>query len=138
MLFNHKYIHQVNYYECDGMGVVHHSNYVRFMEEARIDWMAKIGYGYDRMEAAGVVSPIVNIECKYQKTTKFRDIIEIEVIAIDFSPVRLTFSYTMKVAGETVFTAKSVNCFTQNGHPIRLDRTLPEACEAILSQVSQA
>lgn len=33
------YIHQVKYYECDRMGITHHSNYVRIMEEARIDFL---------------------------------------------------------------------------------------------------
>ena len=49
------YEHVVKYYECDKMGIVHHSNYVRFMEEARVDWMDQIGYGFDQLEAEGVV-----------------------------------------------------------------------------------
>ena len=38
------YTHRVKYYETDKMGVTHHSNYVRWMEEARVDFMDKIGY----------------------------------------------------------------------------------------------
>ena len=45
------YKHKINYYETDKMGVTHHSNYVRFMEESRIDFLEKIGWGYDKMEA---------------------------------------------------------------------------------------
>ena len=33
------YIHKVKYYETDKMGITHHSNYVRFMEEARISFL---------------------------------------------------------------------------------------------------
>ena len=51
------YIHKVKYYECDRMGVTHHSNYIRFMEESRIDMLDRIGYGFEKMEAEGVVSP---------------------------------------------------------------------------------
>ena len=40
------YQHEVKYYECDRMGITHHSNYVRFMEEARVDWMDQVGYGF--------------------------------------------------------------------------------------------
>ncbi len=40
-----QYQHEVKYYECDRMGITHHSNYVRFMEEARVDWMDQVGYG---------------------------------------------------------------------------------------------
>ena len=38
------YIRRVNYYETDKMGITHHSNYVRWMEEARIDFLEKIGW----------------------------------------------------------------------------------------------
>ena len=72
------YLHEVKYYETDKMGVTHHSNYIRFMEEARIDWMDQLGYGFDRMEAEGIVSPVVGVSCNYKKTTTFEDIIEVE------------------------------------------------------------
>ena len=41
------YIHKVQYYETDGMKVTHHSNYIRFMEEARAVFMVEAGLGYD-------------------------------------------------------------------------------------------
>ena len=34
---------KINYYETDRMGVVHHSNYIRFLEEARCALLEKIG-----------------------------------------------------------------------------------------------
>ena len=52
---------EVKYYECDRMGITHHSNYIRFMEEARIYVLDMLGYGFDRMEAEGVVSPVVAV-----------------------------------------------------------------------------
>ena len=67
------YIHVVRYYECDKMGITHHSNYIRFMEEARIDWMDQLGYGFERMEAEGVVSPVIGLSCQYKHTTTFRE-----------------------------------------------------------------
>ena len=47
----HQYGRKVNYYETDQMGVVHHSNYIRWMEETRVAYLEKIGVGYDKMEA---------------------------------------------------------------------------------------
>ena len=32
-----KFERKINYYETDKMGIVHHSNYIRFLEEARTD-----------------------------------------------------------------------------------------------------
>ena len=63
------YLHCVKYYECDRMGITHHSNYVRFMEEARIDWMDQLGYGFERMEAEGVVSPVLSVALQYKHPT---------------------------------------------------------------------
>ena len=53
------YNHRVQYYETDRMGIVHHSNYVRWMEEARVDFLARLGFPYDVMEARGVISRCV-------------------------------------------------------------------------------
>ena len=52
------YIHEVKYYECDRMGIVHHSYYARFMEEARIDLLNQLGYPFEKMEEEGIVSPV--------------------------------------------------------------------------------
>ena len=46
-----EYIHKVKYYECDRMGITHHSNYIRIMEEARVDMLDRLGYGFEKMEA---------------------------------------------------------------------------------------
>lgn len=50
-----KYRHTVQYYETDRMGIVHHSNYIRWMEEARIDFLKQIGWGYEKLETRGVI-----------------------------------------------------------------------------------
>ena len=44
------YEHNVKYYETDQMGIVHHSNYIRWMEEARMDLMDQMGFSYKQME----------------------------------------------------------------------------------------
>ena len=49
------YRHKVQYYETDKMGITHHSNYIRWMEEARIDFLAQIGWNYERLEVMGIV-----------------------------------------------------------------------------------
>lgn len=60
------YEHVVQYYETDRMGCVHHSNYIRWFEEARTWLMAEGGFGYDRMEALGVMSPVLKAEAEYR------------------------------------------------------------------------
>ena len=127
------YRHEVKYYECDRMGVTHHSNYIRFMEEARVYWMDVLGYGYDRMEADGVVSPVVAVSCNYKHPTTFKDVIEIDVRVAETTELKLSFAYTMKVGGKVVCTATSTHCFLENGRPVVFSERFPQFYEAIMS-----
>ena len=120
------YRHEVKYYECDRMGITHHSNYIRFMEEARVDWMDQMGYGFDRMESEGVVSPVVEVDCRYRRTTTFKDVIDIDVSVASVSALKITFSYIMRVADAVVCTATSTHCFMEQGHPVQLEKRFPE------------
>ena len=70
---SHTYRHTVQYYETDKMGIAHHSNYIRWMEEARVDLLAGIGWSYDRLESLGVVSPVTAVECRYRHSCTFAD-----------------------------------------------------------------
>ena len=123
------YIHKVNYYETDKMGITHHSNYVRWMEEARIDYLERIGLGYRKLEAAGIVSPVVALECAYKAPTTFADSVEITVEVEEFRGVKLVLRYAMTDAadGKLVFTGRSTHCFLdRSGRPIALKRQFPE------------
>ena len=48
------YEHKTQYYETDQMGIIHHSNYIRWFEEARTDLLRQMGIGYEEMEARGI------------------------------------------------------------------------------------
>lgn len=56
------YTHRVQYYETDKMGIVHHSNYIRWFEEARIDWMRHCGISYREMEKQGIIVPVLELK----------------------------------------------------------------------------
>lgn len=122
----HIYKHEVKYYECDRMGITHHSNYVRFMEEARVDFLDALGYGFDRIEAEGVVSPVISISCNYKHPTTFKDLIDIEVVISNMQDLKFEFTYTMKVAGKVVCLGQSTHCFMENGRPVVIAKRLPE------------
>ena len=62
------YIRKVNYYETDKMGITHHSNYVRYMEEARLHFLDELGWSFDKLEDEGISSPVISISCNYKKT----------------------------------------------------------------------
>lgn len=127
------YEHVVQYYECDKMGITHHSNYIRFMEEARVYWLDQMGYGFDKIEAEGVTSPVVGVECNYKSPTTFKDVITIEASIASVSAVKWTVAYTMRVGNRVVCTATSTHCFIENGRPVVLAKRFPQ-----LFQLSEA
>ena len=59
------YEHHAKYYETDQMGIIHHSNYVKWMEEARLDLMDQIGLNYRQMEDMEIISPVLSISVEY-------------------------------------------------------------------------
>ncbi len=128
------YRHKVKYYECDPMGVVHHSNYIRFMEEARVEMMDRLGFGYERMEAEGVISPVLSLTCKFLRPAHFQEVVEISVRLSSSTAMKVSFAYEMRVEGNVVMTAESTHCFLENGRPVSLEKRFPEFF-AVLSEL---
>lgn len=120
---------RINYYETDRMGVVHHSNYIRFLEEARCHMLDAAGMPYAAFEAQGVMIPVLGVNCNYKLHVTFDDIIQIKPFVKDFNGVRLTMGYeiTNKKTGNLVLTGETKHCFTDmNLRPIRLQKQIPE------------
>lgn len=122
------YRHTVQYYETDKMGITHHSNYIRWMEEARVAFLAEIGWDYAKLEEMGIISPVVSVECKYKQTTTFGDVVLIEVSVEEFKGVKLKLKYRMTdEKGAEVCEARSEHCFLdKKGVPIRLKKEYPD------------
>ena len=133
------YIHRVQYYETDKMGITHHSNYIRWMEEARVAFLSEIGWDYTKLEEMGIVSPVLNIFCDYKKTTTFSDEISIDVTIREFRGVKLFLAYVMKNdKGEIVCTAESSHAFLDtNGRPLKVKQDFPELYETLMERVSK-
>lgn len=68
---------EVRYYETDQMGVVHHSNYIRYFECGRSDMLKKAGLPVEKIEQEGVMMPIVNVECKYRFPARLGDTLRV-------------------------------------------------------------
>ena len=121
------YIRKIHYYETDKMGFTHHSNYIRFMEEARIDFFEKLGKGYREVEEDGVYSPVMSVSCEYKRPTDFGDVLEITVEPETLKPMRFTLLYTMKRDGAVVAVGKTEHCFlNRSGKFVNLEKTYPE------------
>lgn len=132
------YTHKVNYYETDKMAITHHSNYIRFMEEARVDFLEQIGFPFDRIEAEGIISPVIRVEYSYRKTTTFADVISIDVKVEKLTPVKLTLGYTLTCNGEVCGLGKSEHCFlSTEGRPIIVEKEKPEFFKALKDTMAE-
>ena len=129
------YFHTVQYYETDRMGLTHHSNYVRWMEEARIDFLKQIGWNYEKLEAAGIFSPVTEIGCRFLAGTSFPQEIGITIGITEYRGPILKLHYVMTAPdGKTVFEGDSAHCFLNSaGKVVRLSSALPELNEVLLS-----
>ena len=133
------YTHKVHYYETDKMGITHHSNYIRWMEESRIDFLGKIGCGYDKIEAMGIISPVTAVDCRYKSTTTFGDVVTIDVWVAEFKGVRLKIGYIMtKADGTVACEGASEHCFMDtDGKIISLKRAKPEIYETLIKYIRE-
>ncbi len=125
----------INYYETDKMGVVHHSNYIRFLEEARCKMMNECNMPYSDYEARGIMIPVLGVNIDFKHHVTFDDTIVINTFIKDFNGVRLTMGYstTDKATGKVVFTGETKHCFTDlQLKPIRLQRTAPDYYQKFL------
>ena len=73
------YDRSINYYETDQMGIVHHSNYIRYFEEARLDMMEQVGLSYAAMEEHGLIIPVLSVACEYIKPVLFGEKVQIHI-----------------------------------------------------------
>lgn len=135
-----EYIHQAKYYETDQMGIIHHSNYIRWMEDARIAYMDEMGFPYKKVEEAGIMSPVLSVQCDYRSMTYFGDRVAIEVKLKSFKGVKYTFSYVMRdaVSGEVRAEGSSMHCFLKkDGHPANIRKELPALYEKMMEALEE-
>lgn len=134
-----EYLRKVQYYETDQMGFVHHSNYIRWFEEARLDFMDKKGFSYKAFEDLGYISPVLSAECKYKKSTRFGETVKVETKLVSYD-VRHKFTYTVTDAetGEIRATGETTHCnLGANGKVISLKKKMPELYEKFRAMIEE-
>lgn len=123
------YEHRVSYYETDGMGIVHHSNYIRWFEDARVDFLEQAGYSYKKMEDMGVMIIVLGVSCNYKIPARFGDNVIVVPKITEFNGFRMTVSYRVlnKADGSLMVTGETVHCFTDTSlKPVRIKKEYPD------------
>lgn len=133
------YSRRVKYYETDRMGVVHHSNYLRFLEDARMEWVEENVIRYSELEKMGVIIPFVESYGKFVSFLRFDDPFSVEVRLIRHTGVKFTFGYQVRNdnTGELCYRGTTTHYYAADGEyrPISLKRKFPELFEKMESLV---
>lgn len=129
---------RVLYYETDKMAVVHHSNYLRWLEEARLDFLEQMGLPYDKMEKDGIMIPVLSASCQYKYAVRFGDTVCVKMKMEEFNGLKFRISYnvTDKETGEIRLTAETSHFFVDSDFkPIRVKKIRPDIYDVFKNSV---
>lgn len=128
---------KVHFYETDKMGVVHHSNYLRWFETARVEYLRRCGVKLNDMLADGVIFPITEVRLKYKNSCDFDDEIQVHAYMSSFTRAKMEFTYKVVRCRDGVVAAEGFtqNVFTnKNGQIIRLEPKWYDPIKACVDQ----
>ena len=127
------------YYETDRMKIVHHSNYIRYFEEARINFMHEIGCDVLEMENKVLLIPNVDAYARYIKPIRFSDEFNVDVKLTQFTGSRMVFEYkiTLCKTNEVAATGHTMHCFASESlKPVSIKHTFPEYYNILKNNIS--
>ena len=128
---------RVIYGDTDAMGVVYHTNYIRWFEIGRTELLREIGFPYSELEKIPVWMPLAQAFCEYKKPAYYDDLLEVAtyVSELNYASMILAYEITRKSAGELLVTG-----YTRHG--ITNDKLKPvslaKACPALYAALKDA
>jgi acyl-CoA thioester hydrolase, YbgC/YbaW family len=128
---------KVRFVETDMMGVVHHSNYLRWFEMARVEYLRSAGIELLDLMNDGIVFPITKVECKYSASAVFDDWLLINVVMVSFNKAKMEFAYQVfrEKDGKLLTEGFTQNLFTNSSGVItRLPDRYFERLKEVASQ----
>ncbi|MDR2180020.1 MAG: acyl-CoA thioesterase [Synergistaceae bacterium] len=124
------YARKAQFYETDQMGVIHHAHYIHWFEEARVDFLAQIGFPYERVESLGITFAVLELSCRYKSPVRFGDTVHILVglAACSHSQMTLDYRVTDAVTGELRTTGETRHYFfrKEDARPVSLKKAIPD------------
>ena len=103
------------YYETDRMGIIHHSNYIRYMEEARLELLKELKIDYLQLEKQNIISPVTGISCKYRKMATLESEIAIKIKIVRYTDIIIYLKYEIydNNTGKVYALGDSEHCFLE-------------------------
>jgi acyl-CoA thioester hydrolase len=126
--------HRVAFYETDAMGIVHHANYVRFLEEARVVWMDQHDRPYREYAAEGLHFATTSVELRYLRSAAFDDVLAITTWLEWVRGASLRMAYEIRRGDELVARGATEHAMVDlAGRPRRIP---PERRTVLRTRVS--
>jgi acyl-CoA thioester hydrolase len=116
---------RVRFSETDAMGIVHHSRYLPYLEEARVAYLRHIGHPYVDSREDGVDYAVLEAHVTYQRPLTFDEVVDVHLLVSSISRASFSMSYLLTVDGEVRSTARTMHaCVDSAGRPVRLPEWL--------------
>ena len=94
-MITHEYSFRVTYPDTDRMGTVHHANYVKYYETARWELFRSIGLPYSSIEELGVMCPVIRMNFRFVKITRYDELLTVKTTLKAIKGVRIWFEYKL-------------------------------------------
>ena len=118
---------RVRFAETDAMGIVHHSRYLPYLEEARVAYLRHIGHPYDEIRAAGIDMVVLEAFVRYRSPLRFDDLVDVSVALAESGRTTFQMAYLLTAAESVRATAVTVHgSITRDGRPTRTPTWLRE------------
>jgi acyl-CoA thioester hydrolase len=118
----------VRYAETDRMGVAHHASYLPWFELARTGLLREAGHAYRDLEAGGVLLPVIEYACRFQRSAEYDDLLRIDTTVMELRSRTIRFRYRVFRDGERIAEAWTHHvCVTADNHPRRIPGDVYEA-----------
>ena len=118
---------RVRYGETDQMGIVHHSEYINYLEIARIEYLRARGMSYQELEDKGYGLPVVSIDINYKKPAKYDDELNLHTSLIEKGRCKLVFQTSIKNSEDLLVCSAKVTLVC-----VKLDLFKPTALPEFL------
>ena len=131
---------RVIYADTDAMGIVYHTNYIKWFEVGRNEYLRELGYPYFRLESEKLWLPVARVECLYKAPARYDDILEITAWMSELKAASLTMSYEIRKeeTGELLVTGSTRHAITDDQmKPVRFKRYNPELYQLVTKAMEE-
>ena len=118
---------RVRFAETDAMGIVHHSRYLPYLEEARVAYLRHLGHPYTELRDQGVDTAVLEAYVQYRQPLHFDEVVTVHLVLGSATRTTFQIGYLLTVDDRTCATAVTVHgCVTADGRPTRLPAWMVE------------